>query len=205
MLYKNVDIKDLEAILNNGILPISATGNDNWDGGHRADNSKDVVYLFKPLEVKSAYNYGIVLLEIDENIGESENELEENDVNKGKYIEYIAPSVSKNHIKNIYIPAFVQDLVKNYVPEYIYNMITFVDVAAYVSTEANGDLVVIGEKFDCNCNLVKCEYHYKLCNDLDLREIIKNGFEISTYNCNYFRGFRNNRTVIDFYKLDFII
>jgi hypothetical protein len=29
-LYKNVDIKDLESILENGILPISVTGNDNW-------------------------------------------------------------------------------------------------------------------------------------------------------------------------------
>lgn len=32
-LFKNVGIEDLESILKNGILPISETGNDNWEEG----------------------------------------------------------------------------------------------------------------------------------------------------------------------------
>ncbi len=46
ILYKNVDICDLEPIAKNGILSIDECGNNNWDEGKRAENDTSVVYLF---------------------------------------------------------------------------------------------------------------------------------------------------------------
>ena len=89
ILYKNVDIKDLESILAKGILSLNVSGNNNWDDGKRADNSCDVVYLFKPLTEENSFcNYGITLLEIDIPDDEiKENELLGNDRYDGKYVE----------------------------------------------------------------------------------------------------------------------
>lgn len=102
-LYKNVDLKDLEKILSEGILPISKTGND-WDGGKRVNNSKDVVYLAKP---KSRFNsftgYGDVLLEVETDSARS-NKLSDLDVNWTMYDEYVADEIPSNEIINIYIP-----------------------------------------------------------------------------------------------------
>lgn len=63
-LYKNVDIKDLQAILREGIQPISVTGNNNWSDGKRASNSEDVVYLFETIKGESNTfpQYGMALL-----------------------------------------------------------------------------------------------------------------------------------------------
>ena len=47
-LFKNVGLQELKDILNYGILPISITGNDNWEENYRSNNSREVVYLFKP-------------------------------------------------------------------------------------------------------------------------------------------------------------
>ena len=52
ILYKNVDIKDLESILTKGILSLNVSGNNNWDDGKRADNSCDVVYHQREFPVK---------------------------------------------------------------------------------------------------------------------------------------------------------
>ena len=66
MLYKNVDIKDLESILQKGILSLNKSGNNNWNEDKRANNSCDVVYLFKPLTEENSFcQYGAALLEID--------------------------------------------------------------------------------------------------------------------------------------------
>ena len=106
ILYKNVDIKDLESILSKGILSLNKSGNNNWDENKRANNSCDVVYLFKPLTDENSFcNYGTALLEI--NIPDNdvkENQLLNNDRYNGKYIEYIADEVPAQCIKAIYIP-----------------------------------------------------------------------------------------------------
>ncbi len=105
-LYKNVDIADLESILEYGVLSLNESGNNNWDERKRANNSCDVVYMFKPIKTENSFtHYGAALLEIDipdEQI--SQNELSEADVNHGKYLEYVADRVDPEMIKKIYIP-----------------------------------------------------------------------------------------------------
>lgn len=59
ILYKNVDICDLEPITKNGILSIDECGNNNWDEGKRAENDTSVVYLFSPIGKQNSFpNYG---------------------------------------------------------------------------------------------------------------------------------------------------
>ena len=86
--FKNVDICDLPSILKKGILSMNASKNYNWSSGKRANNSKDVVYLFRPTGFENSFvRYGIALLEVE--VDGVENELLDGDINKGKYIEYI--------------------------------------------------------------------------------------------------------------------
>lgn len=67
--YKNVDIYDLPSILENGLLSMDESGNNNWQDNNRADNRTDVVYLFRPvnegtlLEIPSFPEYGAALVE----------------------------------------------------------------------------------------------------------------------------------------------
>lgn len=99
-LYKIVDREDLDKILKEGILPISKTGNDNWEGNRRADNSIEVVYLFKPLTEQLNFSqYGDVLLEV-ETIA-YRNEVLPNDRNRGKYEEFITYEVKPEEIKGV--------------------------------------------------------------------------------------------------------
>ena len=99
-LYKVVSSEDLEKILKEGILPISKTGNDNWDNDGRANNSTEVVYLFNPLTDKKDFKqYGDVLLTVETTA--YKNELEPNDVNNGKYEEYITFEVKPEEIINV--------------------------------------------------------------------------------------------------------
>ena len=96
-LYKNVSSEDLEKILKEGILPISKTGNDNWEGNRRANNSTEVVYLFNPTsEVKSFTQYGDVVLEVE--VEAYRNEIAPNDSNRGQYEEYIVAEVKPEQI-----------------------------------------------------------------------------------------------------------
>lgn len=98
--YKVVSSEDLEKILKEGILPISKTGNDNWENDGRADNSTEVVYLFNPLtEKKDFKQYGDVLLTVETTA--YKNEIEPNDANKGKYEEYITFEVKPDEIINV--------------------------------------------------------------------------------------------------------
>lgn len=99
-LYKVVSSEDLEKILKQGILPISKTGNDNWDNDGRANNSTEVVYLFNPLTDKKDFTqYGDVLLTVETTA--YKNEVEPGDVNKGKYEEYITYEVKPEEIINV--------------------------------------------------------------------------------------------------------
>lgn len=104
-LYKNVDIKDLDSILEKGLLSMDACGNNNWQPGYRAANATNVVYLFKPLPFKRNYfsQYGQALIECEVNDAE-ENEFLPNDYNKGLYVEYVTSEVKPQNITAIYIP-----------------------------------------------------------------------------------------------------
>ena len=96
-LYKNVSSDDLEKILKEGILPISKTGNDNWEGNRRANNSTEVVYLFNPTsDVTSFTQYGDVVLEVE--VEAYRNEIAPNDSNRGQYEEYIVAEVKPEQI-----------------------------------------------------------------------------------------------------------
>ena len=99
-LYKVVDKEDLEKILKEGILPISKTGNNNWEGNRRADNSTEVVYLFKPLTDQLNFTqYGDVLLEVETTA--YKNEILPGDRNRGKYEEFITFEVKPEEIKGV--------------------------------------------------------------------------------------------------------
>ena len=99
-LYKVVAKEDLDKILKEGILPISKTGNNNWEGNRRADNSTEVVYLFKPLTDQLNFTqYGDVLLEVETTA--YRNEIAPNDVNVGKYEEFITYEVKPEEIKGV--------------------------------------------------------------------------------------------------------
>lgn len=99
-LYKVIDKEDLEKILKEGILPISKTGNNNWEGGRRADNSTEVVYLFKPLTEQLNFSqYGDVLLEVQTTA--YRNEILPSDRNRGKYEEFITFEVKPEEIKGV--------------------------------------------------------------------------------------------------------
>lgn len=110
ILYKNVDICDLESILQNGILSIDECGNDNWDEGKRASNSTSVVYLFKPTgRINSFPGYGTALIECD--CEAAENTMGDADVHKKDYTEYVCDKVLPSQIKNIYIPKIFRNSV----------------------------------------------------------------------------------------------
>lgn len=99
-LYKIVDREDLDKILKEGILPISKTGNNNWEGNRRADNSIEVVYLFKPLTEQLNFSqYGDVLLEVETTA--YKNEILPYDRNRGKYEEFITYEVKPEEIKGV--------------------------------------------------------------------------------------------------------
>lgn len=169
-LYKNVDINDLNNILENGILPISVTGNDNWSHDNRVDNSKDVVYLFDALNHGDTFvNYGLALTELE--VEATRNEMSEEDVNRGSYIEYICNEVKPNQILNIYIPNFV-----NY----------------------NDPRVT---KVDYSCETYVEDKESKECKMVELTGALKERFEetckISTNDINYIRGVNLDNTMID--------
>lgn len=182
-LYKNVDIKDLESILSKGILSLNESGNNNWDYGKRVNNSCDVVYLFKPLSKENSFcNYGVALLEIDipDNVV-MESSLDNNDVNKGKYIEYITDKVPVEYIKAIYIP----ELFKNRVD--LTEEITLKII--WCEMKAN----YYGNSGKENCPNEVLERFAKTAKIMDS----------STFN--FFRGEFENREVIDLYNIQYVI
>ena len=182
ILYKNVDIKDLESILSKGILSLNVSGNNNWDDGKRADNSCDVVYLFRPLTEENSFcNYGVALLEIDipdDKI--KENQLLENDRYNGKYIEYITDEVSVQYIKAIYIP----ELFKNRIdlPENILSKITWCGMKANYYGDSGREN----------------------CPDEVLKQFAKTAEIMDASEFNFFRGITDRRTMIDLYDIQYV-
>lgn len=170
-LFKNVDIDDLNKILNEGILPISQTGNNNWAGNKRADNSEDVVYLFKAKETGDSFTqYGLVLLEVEvENA--VHNELLEKDVNQGLYEEYIVPMVAVEEIKAVYIPKIFKTKIE--------------DVYEIVPPK--------------NTKFVEVEFECHTSNEAvtkeNVQDIFKKTANLSTNDFNYLRAVANNRMV----------
>lgn len=172
-LYKNVDILDLENIMREGILPISQTHNDNWSDGNRSNNSKDMVYLFEALNQGDSFvNYGLVLIEVD--IDDAIlNEIDDFDINKGQYIEYIASKVPVSNIKGIYIPKiFEGPLRAKYEADFSEIDVKFVDVEFLVYSSELSE--------------------YILANDDD-KSIFVDTANLSTSDFNYLRGIKNNR------------
>lgn len=172
-LYKNVDILDLENIMREGILPISKTGNNNWGDGNRSNNPKDMVYLFEALNQGDSFtHYGLVLLEID--IDDAVlSEIDDFDINKGQYIEYIASDVPVNNIKGIYIPKiFKEPIMAKYEVDFSEINVKFVDV----------EFSVYSSELD----------EYVLADDED-KSIFIDTANLSTSDFNYLRGIKNNR------------
>ena len=182
VLYKNVDIKDLELILTKGILSLNASENNNWDDGKRVDNSCDVVYLFKPsTEENSFCNYGVALLEIDIRDDKiKENQLLKNDVYNGKYVEYITDKVDVDFIKSIYIPKLFKSRID--LPIEIMSRITWCNIRAnhYVSN---------GKE---NCPVEVLEQFAKTAEFMDASSF------------NFFRGETEKITMIDLYDIQYI-
>ena len=106
-LYKNVDIKDLESILEKGILSLNESGNDNWGENYRANNSRDVVYLFNPLTEVNSYadTYGMALIEVE--VEATKREILKGDPHINDYEEYTCSRVLPEQIVNIYVPKYV--------------------------------------------------------------------------------------------------
>lgn len=182
ILYKNVDIKDLESILTEGILSLNVSENNNWDEGKRADNSCNVVYLFKPLTEENSFcNYGAALLEIDIPDDEiKENQLLENERYNGKYVEYIADKVDVSCIKSIYIPKLFKNRVV--LPIEIMSRITWCDI------KANH----YGDDGKENCPIEVLEQFAKTAKIMDASSF------------NFFRGTSENREIIDLYDIKYI-
>lgn len=172
-LFKNVDILDLENIMRDGILPISKTGNDNWGENKRSNNSKDVVYLFEAINQGDSFmHYGLALIEVDIN-NAILNEIDDFDINKGEYIEYIASEVPVSNIKGIYIPKiFEEPLRAKYEVDFSEIDVKFVDVEFLVYSPELGE--------------------YILADDED-KSIFIDAANLSTSDFNYLRGIKNNR------------
>ena len=184
-LYKNVDICDLESIMSKGILSATAAENFNWESDKRSNNSYDVVYLFKPLtEENSFVQYGAALIEIDID-NATENEMTENDRNKGKYIEYVCEYVAPEKIRKIYIPAILKNRVS-----------IESDKIEYVHIEAD----VWAESVDIH-GVRKSTME----EDATVFEQFAKTAAINSYDFNYFRGVAENNTMIDLQNVSYLI
>lgn len=164
-LFKNVDILDLENILQEGILPINQTNNDNWSDGNRSNNSKDVVYLFEALNQGDSFtHYGLVLIEVDVDDAIL-NEIDDFDINKGKYIEYIASEVPANNIKGIYIPKIFEGPLRvKYEVDFSEIDVKFVDVEFLVYSPELGEYILANDEeksiFIDTANLSTSDFNY---------------------------------------------
>ena len=175
-LFKNVDIEDLNKILKEGILPVSKTQNNNWNKGRRANNSKDVVYLFKAKENGDSFTqYGLVLLEVEVEDATS-NEMLEQDVNRGLYEEYVAPMVAAEKIVNVYIPKIFKRRIEDIYEVALPNNVNYVEV-----------------EFDCHTS-------NKAVTKENVQDIFAKTAPLSTNDFNYLRGLANNRMVDCEYK-----
>ena len=132
-----------------------------------------MVYLFEALNQGDSFtHYGLVLLEID--IDDAVlSEIDDFDINKGQYIEYIASEVHVNNIKGIYIPKiFEEPIMAKYEVDFSEINVKFVDV----------EFSVYSSELD----------EYVLADDED-KSIFIDTANLSTSDFNYLRGIKNNR------------
>ena len=157
MYYKNVDIADIENILEKGVLSMDESGNDNWDEGRRADNATDVVYLFKPKKRNCLNMYGLLLLEISENIDAVKVEFSVGDNNAQNYDEYVVDRVSPGEILHIYAPRFLRNRMLNCFSADAAKRITWVEFKAYRYESDEGKVEIYDHR----------GYGYKECSDYE--------------------------------------
>lgn len=198
IFYKNVDIRDLPSILSKGILSLDASGNDNWESGKRVYNATDVVYLFRPTGYENSFvQYGAALLEVE--VDGIENEMVENDVNRGKYIEYVCDCVPPENIRAVYIPEIFKSKVKfrnskikwcgmsakTYSSELFYE-----NLSKYGVPGISKGMRMLPYDFDKSKNLMDC--------DDELPELFAETAKIEDSSAsNYFRGEYPNGEVFD--------
>lgn len=181
-LFKNVDISDLESILENGILSLNASQNDNWESGRRSDNSRDVVYLFNPIsEINSFTNYGAALIEVNVD-GAERNEMSHSDVHRGEYEEYIISEVPADQIVAIYIPELFKSRIE--LPDCVSPRITWCKMVAKYWAEGIGKIE---------------------CPDDVLQKFAATASVSSSTTFNYFRGTNDDRTMIDLYDVQYVL
>lgn len=179
-LFKNVDIEDIQAIMANGILPISVTGNNNWNNNNRANNSCDHVYLFKPTgNLNTFVQYGMLLLEVEVDDA-TQNEIQSADFNRGSYDEFIISEVKPEQVTNIYAPAIFREQIQPFVDGL---NVTYVEISAEHYGE--DDLVQASEE-----------------TLLQFRNTI---LGISTNDSNYFRGLKPSGAILDIYNVRYEI
>ena len=181
ILYKNVDICDLESIVQRGILSVDQCGNNNWEEGHRAKNATNVVYLFRPTGVQNSFpNYGAALIEVD--VKAEKSEMVANDCNMGKYEEFTVKKVEPTQIRNIFIPEIFRARIN--IPPDVLQKIRWCGFSA--------------DEYDRYENGVS---HYKKLTP-DKMRLFANTAEVenSAY-FNFFRGENSDGTMIDLYNI----
>lgn len=177
ILYKNVDICDLESITKNGILSIDECGSNNWDEGKRAENDTSVVYLFSPISKQNSFpNYGAALLEIQ--CEAKENKIGKTDAHVEDYIEYITKRVEPLEIKRVIIPKIFKD---------------------YISVSKNIEITWCGFKAECYG-----DNGLEECSDEIIELFAKTAPLMDSTDFNFFRGVTEKRTMIDLYNIEYI-
>ncbi len=181
ILYKNVDICDLDSIFKKGILSMDECGNDNWDEGKRDDNDTSVVYLFDPIDEINTFpkSYGAALLEVD--CDASETEISQKDAHQKHYKEYITKEVLPNQIKRVIIPRIFKKRIEDELSKKI--QIRWCEIEAEYYNEKD--------------KRVKCK-------DEVLRQFAKTAPIKDTGYFNYFRGTTEKNTIIDLYNIKYI-
>lgn len=177
ILYKNVDICDLESIMQNGILSMDECGNNNWEEGKRADNDTSVVYLFSPIGNNNSFpSYGAALLEVE--CEAKENKISKTDIHIDDYIEYTTKRVEPLEIKRVIIPMIFKNYIE--IPQNV--EITWCELKA----ECYGDNGL------------------EECDNKILEQFAKTAPLIYSTEFNFFRGVTEKNTMIDLYNIEYI-
>ena len=187
ILFHNADYRDIKSIMDNGLMPLSKTKNDRWISGKRANNSDDVVYLFKPIGRQNSFTqYGICLIKVETSA--TENDLVENDRNHGKYTEYITDSVSPEEIKAIYIPAIFKPRIQDDLEADIIDKIVWCEMEA--------------DEYDEYIPTGFCKgYHTYKKVDEHRMKVFAETAELCVDGFNYFRGIAERNEVFDVYNV----
>lgn len=177
ILYKNVDICDLESIMQNGILSMDECGNNNWEEGKRADNDTSVVYLFSPISKQSSFpSYGAALLEVE--CEAKENKIGKTDIHVDDYIEYTTKRVEPLEIKRVIIPMIFKD---------------------YISVPQNVEVTWCELKAECYG-----DNRLEECDNKILEQFAKTAPLMDSTEFNFFRGITEKNTMIDLYNVEYI-